>query len=159
MRRLGIRDENIHVFTDTTTKPELPDDKTPEKPWMSSARLFGSRLTKLARQEFGGKSGKTGGKKFFLMVYMSGHGCSEDNQFFLLNSKSDVILPIESKLRALAEAYDCRVLAVYDICRSNKSLYMAKKKTQKRGIEEETVKEPEAAPKEANYMHLGAPPR
>ena len=137
-KAVGIREENILRITGTTKDPS--DDK----PYMESAKTFGKKLNKLVREHFGTSKGKK-----FLFVYMSGHGASEDAQFFLLNAKDDVCFPVENKLRATAESYDVKVFAIYDICRSRLADYQAK-----RGVEADGQ-----VGKEVNYMHLGATPR
>ena len=57
--------------------------------------------------------------------------------------------PVEAKMRATAEAFDVKILAVYDICRSRLSNYQASKGEETDG----------KIGKMVNYMHLGAIPR
>ena len=115
-KRIGIKQENIFKITDSTRDP------FDGKPYLESSKIFGSKITKLTSNLFGGCKGKK-----FLFVYMSGHGASKDCQFFLLNAKDDVCFPVESKMRATSEAYDVNVFAIYDICRSNLEDYQYNK--------------------------------
>ena len=109
--------------------------------YLETSKVFGKKITNLAQKHFGGIKGNK-----FLFVYLSGHGASEDAQYFLLNANDDVCYPVENKMRAVADAYDVKVFAIYDICRSSLTDYQAKK-----GVESDAK-----VGKEMNYMHLGA---
>ena len=57
-----------------------------------------------------------------IMVYVGGHGASENEQLvYLLNSEKpeEAMFPLEQKLRKLVNEEDslCKVFAVYDCCR------------------------------------------
>ena len=61
------------------------------------------------------------GETIFIYAYVAGHGCADNQQYFLLNTAEvkDALHPIEMRLRSHSKVGNgnCFVFAIYDICR------------------------------------------
>ena len=92
-------------------------------------------------------------KRSFLMVYCAGHGVGDMTQDFVLNQEEKILLPIEKRLRLIAQLTNTSVLAFYDVCRQDK----ASIPNITRG-EVEEQKGFDAFADTYNYMHIGTHP-
>ena len=92
----------------------------------------------------------------FLLVYVAGHGVSDQMQDFVLNDAFHNLVNIEMKLRALSKGSDTNVLAFYDICRSKKSSFPSLKRGG--GDNDAGLADDDEFAESYQYMHIGTHP-
>ena len=126
--RMGVPEANIKHFTKMTTK-------SIQQVFRDGTRTFLNRAV--------------GGKRSFLLVYVAGHGVSDQMQYYVLNDAEHNLVNVEEKLRSLAKGTDTSVLAFYDVCRSDKSKFP----NLKRGVEAGGASN-EGFAENYQYMHI-----
>ena len=108
IKSFGIPTDNV-FYLENSTKKELDAVKT------QIAKI----ITKITK--------KGEGDNMFLYVYFAGHGCSDKEQYFVLNEAEpkDALYKAEANMRMLAERGHglCYLFAVYDICREDSSFF------------------------------------
>jgi len=83
-------------------------------------------------------------------VYCAGHGCADQQQYFILNDNKKQLVTIEATLRMLANMTGVKIMSIYDVCRQP----MEELKELKRGL----GKPQELFGDEYTYCHISTLP-
>lgn len=90
----------------------------------------------------------------FLFVYVAGHGCADQHQYFVVNHDKQQLVPIEAKLRVIANKTQAHIISIYDVCRQE----MKDLKNLKRGGGPVATEDDQTFGDEYCYMHICAQP-
>lgn len=100
--KMGIPNDKIHMLTNKGSK-EIN----------AHIKKVTERLKRAAIEN------KRDGTESLLFIYCAGHGCADQQQHFVLSEERNQLIPIEAKARLIANLSETRVIAVYDICRTD----------------------------------------